>query len=89
MNKPWPIIGQITWWYFCFLQQREIDAILCGQLTQDEEDDVLKELEELVEADSSHVKTEMPELPNVPTDQLPSSKVETKVSKEKVALEAF
>ena len=76
-------------------KQREIDSILSGQLTQDEEDDVLKELDELIKAegDRSSVQNEIPALPNVPTDKLPS-KAETrpaekvKTSREKVALEA-
>ena len=78
-----------------FLQQREIDSILSGQLTEDEEDDVLKELDELIEVDidTTKVKEEIPELPNVPTDNLPSETGATKTqksqtSKTRVALEA-
>ena len=78
-----------------FLQQREIDSILSGQLTEDEEDDVLKELDELIEVDTetTKVKEEIPELPNVPTDNLPSEVEATKTqkpqtSKTRVALEA-
>ena len=77
---------------FYFLQQREMDAILSGKLTQDEEDDVLKELDELMEAegDPTNVKGEIPELPNVPTDKVPLKvqSPKTQSSKSKVALEA-
>ena len=73
-------------------KQREIESILSGQLTEDEEEDVLKELENLAE-DESKVSDKVPELPNVPTDNLestelsePTKKVQS--SKTKVALEA-
>ena len=76
-------------------KQREIEAILSGQLTEDEEDDVLKELDELIgdvpmKSEESH--EEIPELPSVPSDKLPEKKVEreqkSKATKEKVLLEA-
>ena len=77
-------------------KQREIEAILSGQLTEDEEDDVLKELDELIgdapmKKEESH--EEIPELPSVPSDELtPEKKVEreqkSKATKEKVLLEA-
>ena len=76
-------------------KQREIEAILSGQLTDDEEDDVLKELDELIgdvpmKNEESH--EEIPELPSVPSDKLPEKKVEreqkSKATKEKVLLEA-
>ena len=77
-------------------KQREIEAILSGQLTEDEEDDVLKELDELIgdvpmKNEESH--EEIPELPSVPSDILtPEKKVEreqkSKATKEKVLLEA-
>ena len=73
-------------------KQREIESILSGQLTEEEEEDVLKELENLAE-DESKVSDKVPELPNVPTDNLestemsePTKKVQS--SKTKVALEA-
>ena len=74
-------------------KQREIESILSGQLTEDEEEDVLKELENLAEDEESKVSDKVPELPNVPTDNLestelsePTKKVQS--SKTKVALEA-
>merc|ERR1712179_814955 len=74
-------------------KQREIEEILSGQLTQDEEDDVLKELNQLEEDESIGIAEEIPELPNVPSDKLPPTKkaktVENaKSSKTKVLLEA-
>ena len=74
-------------------KQREIEDILSGQLTQDEEDDVLKELNQLEENESIGIAEEIPELPNVPSDKLPPTKeAETvekaKSSKTKVLLEA-
>ena len=74
-------------------KQREIESILSGQLTEEEEEDVLKELEDLAEDEESKVSDKVPELPNVPTDNLestetsePTKKVQS--SKTKVALEA-
>jgi len=74
-------------------KQREIESILSGQLTEEEEEDVLKELENLAEDEESKVSDKVPELPNVPTDNLestelsePTKKVQS--SKTKVALEA-
>ena len=74
-------------------KQREIESILSGQLTDEEEEDVLKELENLAEDEESKVSDKVPELPNVPTDNLestetsePTKKVQS--SKTKVALEA-
>ena len=77
-------------------KQREIEAILSGQLTEDEEDDVLKELDELIEdvpMKNEEIHEEIPELPSVPSDTLtPEKKVEreqkSKATKEKVLLEA-
>jgi len=74
-------------------KQREIESILSGQLTDQEEEDVLKELENLAEDEERKVSDNVPELPNVPTDNLepteisePTKKVQS--SKTKVALEA-
>ena len=74
-------------------KQREIESILSGQLTKEEEEDVLEELENLAEDEESKVSDKVPELPNVPTDNLestelpePTKKVQS--SKTKVALEA-
>ena len=74
-------------------KQREIESLLTGQLTEEEEDDVLKELENLVQDEGEAVSEEVPELPNVPTDNLVvTEKTEAlktvKSSKTKVALEA-
>ena len=73
-------------------KQREIESILSGQLTDEDEEDVLKELEGLAE-DAIGVSNEIPELPNVPTDNLVSKKTEettknVQASKTRVALEA-
>ena len=73
-------------------KQREIESILSGQLTDEDEEDVLKELEGLAE-DAIMVSDEIPELPNVPTDNLVSKKTEettknVQASKTRVALEA-
>lgn len=73
-------------------KQREIESILSGQLTDEDEEDVLKELEGLAE-DAIVVSDEIPELPNVPTDNLVSKKTEettknVQASKTRVALEA-
>ena len=73
-------------------KQREIESILSGQLTDEDEEDVLKELEGLAE-DAIVVSNEIPELPNVPTDNLVSKKTEettknVQASKTRVALEA-
>jgi charged multivesicular body protein 6 len=56
-------------------KQREIDALLSGQLTQEDEDDVLKELDQLVAdniAAAKPVAAEaqlVPELPDVPSTE--------------------
>ena len=73
-------------------KQREIESILSGQLTDEDEEDVLKELEGLAE-DAIVVSDEIPELPSVPTDNLASKKTEetsknVQASKTRVALEA-
>ena len=73
-------------------KQREIESILSGQLTDEDEEDVLKELEGLAE-DAIVVSDEIPELPNVPTDNLVSKKTEettknVQTSQTRVALQA-
>lgn len=50
-------------------KQREISALLSGQLTSSDEEDVLKELEEL--ASLAENKEEALELPQVPSHPLP------------------
>ena len=74
-------------------KQREIESILSGQLTDEEEEDVLKELESLAEDEERKVSDKVPELPNVPTDNLESTEIseptkKVQSSKTKVALEA-
>ena len=51
-------------------KQKEIDDLLSGQLTQEDEDDVLKELEDMVEAAAAD-DVKVSQLPEVPTDELP------------------
>ena len=51
-------------------KQKEIDELLSGQLTQEDEDDVLRELDQLVEAEAEHQRELEAELPEVPTDEL-------------------
>merc|ERR1711981_1103323 len=69
-------------------KQREIEAILSGQLSQEEEDDVLKELDELIDDEPIAKSEEIPELPNVPTDNIATEEKtshKTRPSKAKVA----
>ena len=79
-------------------KQREIEAILSGQLTEEEEDDVLKELDQLID-DQPQIKIsqsseKIPELPNVPTDTISIDQTASELSKKnrpskaKIALEA-
>lgn len=58
--------------------QRQIDEMLAGSLTQEDEDDILAELEAITQGDV--------ELPEVPTDELPEvpSAKEDKPEREKV-----
>ena len=51
-------------------KQKEIDELLSGQLTQEDEDDVLRELDQLVEAEAEQQRELEAELPEVPTDEL-------------------
>jgi charged multivesicular body protein 6 len=76
-------------------KQREIEDILSGQLTQEDEDDVLKELDQLIDDQPIIKSEEIPELPNVPTDNIrrnsykeePTSE-KKRPSKAKIAIEA-
>jgi len=73
-------------------KQREIDQLLSGQLTQDDEDDVLAELDNLIAEDAENlpsVPSDQPrriedELPDIPTDELEPALGEAK--EEKVAI---
>lgn len=59
-------------------KQNEISAILSGQLSQEDEDDVLKELDDLIGSEEN-----ISELPEVPTNEpIPNPEVE-KPTKEK------
>ncbi|ESO89134.1 hypothetical protein LOTGIDRAFT_229048 [Lottia gigantea] len=63
--------------------QREIDELLSGSLTQEDEDDVLAELNGIIQQTSQ--ENEDINLPDVPKDKLPEpSKEKTKVPKEAV-----
>lgn len=62
--------------------QREIDDLLAGGLTEDDEEDVLAELDELTKQDIA--------LPDVPTDELPEvQKEKRKAQKEERQAEAI
>lgn len=63
-------------------KQREIDALISGQLTEEDEDAVEAELEAILDIQD--------QLPEVPTDELPEAQKEkAKKEKEKrVAMEA-
>jgi len=69
-------------------KQKQIDDLLSGQLTQEDEDDVLKELDDLVAADENI--SELPEVPSTePTPIAGKEKpVKEKQQSKKVALEA-
>lgn len=55
-------------------KQKEINDLLAGRLTEQDEDDVLRELDALVaEEEREKEKEESPELPAVPTDELPGT----------------
>ena len=46
-------------------KQQEIDALISGQLTQEDEEDVLKELEDLVSDDNKEAEDiTLPEVPS-------------------------
>ncbi|XP_058060732.1 charged multivesicular body protein 6 [Anopheles bellator] len=77
-------------------KQQEIDALLNGVLTEEDEDDVLAELEELIGADRQQAESEpasediSSRLPDVPDDELVKERRarKEKESTGKVALEA-
>ena len=65
-------------------KQKEIDSLLSGQLTSEDEDDVLRELDELAALDEEAAPNEDINLPEVPTDKLPEAKSRDRVKKEAV-----
>ncbi|XP_077979739.1 charged multivesicular body protein 6-A-like [Glandiceps talaboti] len=59
--------------------QREIDELLAGSLTQEDEDEILAELDAITQ----QTEDEEIKLPDVPQDQLPEIEAERKRAKEK------
>ena len=56
-------------------KQDEINAMLSGQLSSADEDDVFKELDELIQEDEiTGPSKEAPEMPEVPDEELPGTK---------------
>lgn len=74
-------------------KQEELDAILSGTLTQEDEDDVLNELDELIKLEEGDKAMDVDDedisdqLPDVPTDELRTKKIKEKQTG-KIALEA-
>lgn len=73
-------------------KQREIDALLSGQMSSEDEDAALAELDEMIaEADKVAEMPEedlVPQLPDVPSDKIPEAKKEKEKKPGKVAVEA-
>jgi len=72
-------------------KQREIDALLTGQMSAEDEDAALAELDQMI-ADADKVaeipeEELVPQLPDVPSDQIPEAKKEKAKKVGKVALE--
>nr|ACO11497.1 Charged multivesicular body protein 6-A [Caligus rogercresseyi] len=77
-------------------KQKEIETLISGQLTEEDEEDALEELNTLLfqeeeekqaakDKEEEESEKELPELPNVPEEPLPKKKASTG---ERVALEA-
>ncbi|XP_040583163.1 charged multivesicular body protein 6 [Lepeophtheirus salmonis] len=74
-------------------KQKEIEELISGQLTEEDEEGVLEELNNLIaeeelekEEEQGSTVPELPDVPNVPLPEAPKEK--EKPSREKVALEA-
>uniref|UniRef100_A0A0K2TUN3 Charged multivesicular body protein 6like [Xiphosphorus maculatus] n=1 Tax=Lepeophtheirus salmonis TaxID=72036 RepID=A0A0K2TUN3_LEPSM len=74
-------------------KQKEIEELISGQLTEEDEEGVLEELNNLIaeeelekEEEKGSTVPELPDVPNVPLPEAPKEK--EKLSREKVALEA-
>jgi charged multivesicular body protein 6 len=79
--------------YRAYLQ--EIDALLAGRLTEEDEEDVLRELEELTRVSLSRLELtiqepeedlELPEVPSHPVKGKPTSTAQEKKQNERQAL---
>lgn len=67
-------------------KQKEIDALLSGQLSQEDEDDVLKELDDLLATEEN--LEDLPEVPSTEPAPIAEKEKPAKQKQPKVALEA-